>query len=205
MNGLPPVRPLATLAPALRRRMVRAIWQWERHEYGSGQCRALGAIKGRLAHFDAGLLCSIDGAQLLGYVDILPLAPSNYAPLRDGRVIEERIPSRWVDTRRRPGSAYWYIGSMIVAPQMRADRPDLAHIVAGQLREATWAFIAARGRFPVRVLGISATAAGRSAFLRTGFRPVAPGADAADPRPRFEQLFQSHAQLTVRTRKPKEQ
>jgi len=94
---------------------------------------------------------------------------------------------------------------MIVAPQMRADRPDRAHIVADQLREATWVFIAARGRFPVRVLGISATSAGRAAFLRNGFQAVAPAADAVDLRSRFEQLFQARAQLAARTERPKQQ
>jgi hypothetical protein len=199
-TGLPPLRPLADLAEAQRGRLIRSIRRWERDEYGPGQCRTLGSIEARLRVYDEGIVCLLDGSRLLGYVEVLPLSPSHYALLRDGRVVEERIPSRWFGGRRSPArNACWYVGSMIVARRLRTARPDLAHRIAAALRAATWAAIGAHGRFPVRVLGISATDAGRAVFLRTGFVPVACPADAVDPRPRFEQVFRTHAQLLGRT------
>ena len=198
--ALPPLRRLADLADAQRGRVVRSIWRWERDEYGPGQCRRLGSIKGRLRLYEEGIACLLDGPRLLGCVEVLPLSPSHYALLRDGCVVEERIPSRWFGGRRGPArSACWYVGSMIVARRLRTTRPDLAHRIAAALRAATWAAIGTRGRFPIRVLGISATDAGRAVFLRTGFAPVARPAGAVDPRPRFEQVFRTQAQLASRT------
>ncbi len=177
---------------------MRTIWHWERLEYGAAQSRRFAAIKGRLRRYDAGLLCAVDGGRLLGFADVVPLAPSPYAALRKGRVVEERIPARWLHRRSTGAASCWYIGSLIVARSIRSSHPDLAHDISTRLQRAIWSFIAARGRSPFRVLGISATAAGQAKFRQTGFRPVDPAVDAVDVRPRFEQIFPRRAQLIAR-------
>ena len=192
------VQSLAMFAPESRRRVLRTIWHWELQEYGATQSRRLAAIKGRLRRYDEGLLCVIDGGRMLGFSDVVPLAPSHYAALRKGEVIEEQIPSRWVDCE--PGSApsCWYIGSLIVARSIRRSQPELAHDLSARLQRAIWSHIAARGRPPFRVLGISATQVGQAKFRQTGFLPVAPAVDAVDTRPRFEQVFPRRAGLAAR-------
>lgn len=192
------VQSLATFASESRRRVLRTIWRWELQEYGATQSRRLAAIKGRLRRYDEGVLCAVDGARLLGFADVVPLAPSHYGALRKGRVIEEQIPSRWVNRESAGEASCWYIGSLIVARSIRSSQPGLAHDVSARLQRAIWSFIATRGRPPFRVLGISATQVGQAKFRQTGFLPVAPAVDAMDARPRFEQVFPRRAGLAAR-------
>ncbi len=195
---LPRIESLAALPPGTRRRFLRTLWRWERLEYGTAQSRRLAAIKGRLRRYDEGVLCAVDGARLLGFADVVPLAPSHYGALRKGRVIEEQIPSRWVNRESAGEASCWYIGSLIVARSIRSSQPGLAHDVSARLQRAIWSFIATRGRPPFRVLGISATQVGQAKFRQTGFLPVAPAVDAMDARPRFEQVFPRRAGLAAR-------
>lgn len=195
---LPRIRSLEDLPPAARRRILRTVCRWEGLEYGAQQSRRLAAIEARLRHNHEGLLCAFDRDRLLGFGDVVPLAPSHYAALRRGRVVEEQIPSRWVGRGRGNASRCWYIGSLIVERALRASHPGLAHEVSARLQHAIWSHIAVRGRPPFRVLGISATPVGRAKFRQTGFGPVDPAADAVDLRPRFEQVFIRRAQLATR-------
>lgn len=193
----PRIEPLAQLPPGTRRGVLRTVWRWERLEYGTAQSRRFASIKGRLRRYDEGLLCALDGARLLGFAEVVPLTPSHYAALRKGRVVEEQIPSRWVERESAGAVSCWYVASLIVGRSIRRSRPEFAHDLSARLQQAIWSFIAARGRPPFRVLGISATPVGQAKFRQTGFQPVDLPADAVDSRPRFEQVFRRRAQLTT--------
>lgn len=195
--AVPRICSVASLPPAARRRAIREIWRWERLEYGAGQSRALGAIKGRLGRYDEGVLCALARGRLLGYADVMPLAPSHYEQLRGGQILEERMPSRWLGGRRSRRSC-WYIGSLVVSRRLRVGHPQRAHELSRRLQREIWSFITERSRLPVRVLGISATSVGQAKFRQTGFRAISTRADAADPRPRFECTFSRRAQLLQR-------
>lgn len=192
---LPVVRPLSESAACARRRVTRTIWRWERAEFGLEQGRAPGVIKGRGSRGAGGLLCSVREGRLLGYADVISLTAPHYGWLRSGQIVEERIPAHWIERRPELGSSYWYIASLIVSKDLRQSQPAQAHALSIALQHAIWRLIAAHGRFPARVLGISATAIGRAKFRRAGFQPVVRAPDAVDLRPRFERLIRRRMQL----------
>lgn len=179
---------------------MRTIWRWERDSYGATQGRAPAWLKGRVARSPEGLLCTIDHGRLLGYADVVALTAEHFEQLRRGSVMEERLPAHWTARRLRAGSRCWYVASLIVAAELRATRPVAAHTLSVALQRAIWDLIARYGRFPARVLGISATPAGQAKFLQTGFRRVPLDPGALDPRPRYERLVVRRGQLATRRR-----
>lgn len=191
----PVVRPLPESAPSARWRIARTIWRWERSEYGAGQGRAPGVVKGRVGRCAEGLVCAVRDGRLLGCADLKTFTALHYDRLRLGGIVEERLLAHWTARRTGLGGPYRYVASLIVSNDLHRSQPELAHALSIELQHSIWSLIAARGRFLVRVLGISATAVGQAKFRQAGFKAVTRAVDAVDLRPRVERVFPRRSHL----------
>jgi hypothetical protein len=82
-----------------------------------------------------------------------------------------------------------YVGSMIVSPDLRQEKPARAALAFASLCGAVPEVFKNHGPFPARLLGVGSSEIGCKLMKKWGFVSVAPDEQAIDLRPRMEKIM----------------
>jgi hypothetical protein len=174
------------LSEAVEREIISTICDWERLSYGEGKHRTTDAFHDCAKKNRTGFFILWVQNTLLGYADVWELPVEFYSRLRVGTIDEESIAASCILGESDPRSSLWYIGSIIIDPEVRRARPVAGAIAFASICNALPTFFQAHSHFPAKILGVGSSPFGKKLLTRWGFSPVANDPNAIDLRPRFE-------------------
>jgi hypothetical protein len=167
------------------------ICKWEEQAYGKGLHRQPEELARCVAKNGAGFIVLFQEDELLAYADVWQLTTDFYERLRVGVIDEESIEARHILSCTDVCTGLWYVGSMIVNPALRQNKPTRAALAFASLCNALPGVFKQHSTFPARVLGVGSSAFGSKLMKKWGFEPVQADAHAIDLRPRMEKTLQN--------------
>lgn len=168
---------------------IQTICQWEEQAYGQGLHRQPDNLLRCCEKNGSGFVVLQEAGVLLGYADVWQLTPDFYARLKVGVIDEESIHERDILSPTDPVTGLWYVGSMIVSPELRREHPTKAALVFASLCGALPAVFKNHGPFPARLLGVGSSGFGCKIMKKWGFAAVVADEMAIDLRPRMEKIM----------------
>jgi len=147
------------------------------------------------------LLCVDD--TILGYISLWPLTPQQAITLVSGQLPEkERIPMTTAQVAK-DGAQFWYIGGMIIVPELRKPIKDNPVGMMMAMALNSWAE-SGQLKYPTEVLTTAYSPEGAALLKRFGFELVRPGSQMPDGFPLYRRsatsknaLFEIFAQRGI--------